>query len=138
MQTQSLQTLMGFFLTAQGQLNSFLYADPTDSAVNGQVIATGDGSTTVFTLGRAIGGFYEPVSYATAISTVTVNGVSTSAYSFTAPNTITFTIAPASASPIAWTGTYAFQCRFLDDQLDFEEIISGLWQNKSVKFRSVR
>ncbi len=138
LQTQSLQTLMGFFLTTQGRLNTFLYVDPSDNSVSGQVIGIGDGSTVTFTLGRAIGGYYEPVSYATAISSVTVNGVSTSAYIFTAPNTITFSTAPASGAAIAWTGTYAFQCRFLDDQLDFEEIMSGLWQNKSVKFRSIR
>ncbi len=138
LQSQSLQTLMGFFLTAQVQLNTFLYADPTDSAANAQAFGTGDGSTTTFTLGRAIGGYYEPVSYATAISGVTINGVSTSAYVFTTPNTITFTTAPASGASIAWTGTYAFQCRFLDDQMDFEEIMSGAWQTKSVKFRSVR
>ena len=138
LQSQSLQTLMGFFLTAQGQLNSFLYADPTDSAVSGQAIGTSDGSTTAFTLGRTIGAYYEPVSYATAISSVTISGVSTSAYTLTAPNTITFTTAPASGAAIAWTGTYAFQCRFLDDQMDFEEVMSGAWQNKSVKFRSIR
>lgn len=138
LQAQSLQTLMGFFLGVQGQLNAFLYIDPSDGAVTGQVIGIGDGSTATFTLGRAIGGYYEPVSYATAISSVTVNGVSTSAYAFAAPNTITFSTAPASGALIAWTGTYAFQCRFLDDQLDFEEFISGAWQNKSVKFRSIR
>ncbi len=138
LQAQSLQTLIGFFLIAQGQLNSFLYVDPTDSVVSGQTVGAGDGATTAFTLGRAIGGFYEPVSYVTGISSVTVNGAATGAYAFTAPNMITFSSAPASGAAIAWTGTYAFQCRFLDDQLDFEEIMSGLWQNKSVKFRSIR
>ena len=137
LQAQSLQTLMGFFLTAQGQLNSFLYTDPTDSAVNNQVIATGDGATTAFTLGRSIGGYYEPVSYATAITSVTVNGVATGV-TFSAPNVIAFASAPASGASIAWTGTYAFLCRFLEDSMDFEEIISGAWQNKSVKFRSIR
>jgi uncharacterized protein (TIGR02217 family) len=138
LQSQSLQTLIGFFLTAQGQLNTFLYVDPSDGAVTGQVIGTGDGSTATFTLGRMIGGYYEPVSYATTIPSVTVSGVSTSGYTFVAPNTITFSTAPASGASIAWTGTYAFQCRFLDDQLDFEEFIAGAWQNKSVKFRSIR
>jgi uncharacterized protein (TIGR02217 family) len=138
LQSLSLQTLMGFFLSAQGQLNTFLYADPSDSAVNNQIVATGDGSTTAFTLGRAIGGYYEPVSYATAITGVTVNGAATSAYTFSAPNTIVFSSAPASGASIAWSGAYAFLCRFLDDQLDFEEIMSGAWRNKSVKFRSIR
>lgn len=138
LQAQSLQTLMGFFLTIQGQLNTFLYVDPTDNGVTSQVIGIGDGSTTTFTLGRAIGGYYEPVSYVTVVSGVTVNGVATSAYSFAAPNTITFSTAPASGALIAWTGAYAFQCRFVEDQTDFEEIMSGAWRNKSVKFRSIR
>ena len=41
LQSQSLQTLMGFFLSLGGQLNAFLYVDPTDNVVSGQAIATG-------------------------------------------------------------------------------------------------
>ena len=69
---------------------------------------------------------------------VTVNGVLATNATFTAPNTITFTSAPALGAVIAWSGTYTFQCRLLDDQWDFENFMSGLWQNKSVKFRSIR
>ncbi len=138
LRANSLQTLMGFFLTCQGQLNSFLYLDPTDNAVSAQGFGVGDGSTTTFTLGRAIGGYTEPVSYATSISSVTVNGVSTGAYTFTAPNTITFTTAPGSGAAIAWTGLFAFQCRLTDDQHDYENVMSGLWSNKSVKFQQIR
>jgi hypothetical protein len=138
LQMQSLQSLMGLFLTCQGQLNPFLYVDPTDNAATAQAIATGNGTTTTFTLNRSIGGYAEPVSYATAISSVTLNGVGTGAYTFTAPNTITFSTAPGAGVAIAWTGSFAFQCRFIDDQQDFENFMSGLWGNKSVKFRSIR
>ena len=31
----SLQTLLGFYLAAQGQLGTFLYVDPTDNTVSG-------------------------------------------------------------------------------------------------------
>ncbi len=34
--------------------------------------------------------------------------------------------------------TYAFQCRFTDDQEDFENFMSGLWKVSSLKFRSVK
>jgi hypothetical protein len=34
--------------------------------------------------------------------------------------------------------SYAFVCRFLDDQEDFEEFMNGLWQVQSLKFRSVK
>jgi uncharacterized protein (TIGR02217 family) len=139
LQPQSLQMLMGFFLTAQGQLNTFLYADPTDSAVNNQVIGAGDGTTAIFTLGRAIGGYYEPVSYATNISACSLNGVAqATGYWIVAPNALQFSSPPPAGASIAWSGTYAFQCRFLDDQLDFEEFASGLWRNKSLRFRSIR
>ncbi len=63
---------------------------------------------------------------------------SLSSYSFTAPNTITFTAAPAAGTIISWSGAYAFQCRFLDDSLDFENFMSGVWSSKSIKFRSIR
>lgn len=33
---------------------------------------------------------------------------------------------------------YGFNCRFLDDQEDFEEFMSGLWKVESLKFRSVK
>jgi len=103
-----------------------------------QAIATGDGSTTSFTLTRSIGGFTEPVSYATAVSGVTVAGVSTSAWTLSAPNTIVFSSAPANGAAIVANVSFAFQCRMLDDQLDFENFMSGLWSNKSIKFRQIR
>lgn len=138
LQYQSLQTLMGFWLQCGGQLGSFLYVDPSDNSVSSQVFAVGDGATTAFTLGRTIGGCFEPVSYVTAISSVTVAGVATSAYALTAPNTITFAAAPAAGAALAWAGTYGFQCRFLDDQAAFDNFMSGLWKLDSLKFRSVR
>ena len=57
----SLQSLMGFFLQMQGQYGTFLYTDPTDSAVTNGGIAAGDGSTTTFTFTRFMGSFLEPV-----------------------------------------------------------------------------
>ena len=53
----SLQSLMGLYIKCQGQFGTFLYTDPTDNAVTGQVIATGDGSTTVFTFVRTLSGW---------------------------------------------------------------------------------
>ena len=64
----SLQSLMGFFLQLQGQFGTFLYTDPDDNAVTGQVFATGDGSTTSFMMMRSLGGFLEPVGWVTSIA----------------------------------------------------------------------
>ena len=47
---------------------------------------------------------------------------------------------PAGQYGVAITATfaYAFQCRFDADDLDFEEFMQNLWSAKSVKFRSVQ
>jgi uncharacterized protein (TIGR02217 family) len=137
-QAQSLQTLMGFWMSRSGQYGAFLYVDPTDNAATDQAIATGDGATTSFVIGRAIGGYFEPASYVTSVSGVTVNGAPTTAYTLTAPNTIVFSAPPASGATIAASFSYAFECRFLDDTAEFENFASGLWKVGGLKFRQVR
>ncbi len=39
---------------------------------------------------------------------------------------------------ITATFSYAFQCRFDDDEADFEQFMQNLWTLQSLKFRSVR
>jgi len=136
----SLQELMGFFLQLQGQLGTFLYVDPDDNTVGGQVFGTGDGATVAFTMERSLGGFLEPVGWVTSIATVYLNGVAqaAAAYSLTTPNTLVFATAPGSGVTVSADFSYAFNCRFLDDQMDFEEFMSNLWKLDSMKFRSVK
>jgi hypothetical protein len=71
---ESMQALMGLFLQCQGQLSTFLYADPSDNSISGQTIAAGDGATTTFAFARALGGFLEPVGWVTSVSQVTLGG----------------------------------------------------------------
>jgi len=136
----SLQSLMGFFLQLQGQFGTFLYPDPDDNAVTGQVFATGNGTQTAFTMMRSLGGFLEPVGWVTSIANVYHNGIAYggSAYSLTAPNTLVFASAPGAGATLSADFAYAFNCRFLDDQMDFEEFMSNLWKLESMKFRSVK
>jgi hypothetical protein len=136
----SLQSLMGFFLQLQGQFGTFLYTDPGDNTVAAQTFATGDGTTTSFTMMRSLGGFLEPAGWVTSIANVYLNGVvqSASSYGLGAPNTLTFGSAPGSGLAISADFSYAFNCRFLDDQLNFEEFMSNLWRLDSMKFRSVK
>ena len=136
--TSSLQTFLAFFMTCQGQLQPFLYQDPTDYSVTAQTFGTGDGTTRTFTLGRTIGSNYAAVSYINTITSLTVAGTPTSSYTISYPNSITFTTAPAASATLAWTGTYSFLCRFLIDKLDLTCVASSLWQCKSVKFRQIR
>jgi len=136
----SLQSLMGLYLQVQGQYGTFLYTDSSDYSAAGQGLGDGDGHTTNFTIVRALGGWVEPVGWVTDLENVYLGGVlqSSSTYSLTTPNTLVFNVAPGSDVLISADFTYAFQCRFLADQEDFEEFMSGLWQVKSLKFRSVR
>lgn len=60
--TTDLKYLLGFFLAARGKDGLWLFRDPTDYAVNGGVIGTGDAVTTEFRLARNEGGlFLEPI-----------------------------------------------------------------------------
>jgi len=60
-----------------------------------------------------------------------------SAYAI-ANGAVTFATAPASGVALAWTGYFAFLCRFDGDDLDFEQFMASLWKADSVKFRSLR
>jgi hypothetical protein len=136
---ESLQSLMALYLQCAGQYGTFLYSDPTDNAVTQQAIGTGDGEATGFVFQRAIGGFLEPVSWVRSVSQVYLSGVpQKDGWSVVAPNTLAFANAPASGAVISADFSYAFQCRFLDDQEDFENFTSALWKVDSLKFRSVK
>jgi hypothetical protein len=136
----SLQTMMGFYMQMQGQANTFLYSDPDDNTIAAGPIWTGDGTTQSFVIGRTLGGWNEPVSWVTGITTVYLNGVaqSSGSWSFTAPNCIVFAVSPGAGVAITADFTFAFQCRFLEDDMDFEENMSTLWKLDSMKFRSVK
>ncbi len=136
----SLQQLLGFVLAQQGQFGTFLYVDPTDCAAAAQPLGIGDGATTSFTLQRSLGAATEPVGWATAVTAVYFGGVAqaNAGYSLATPNTLTFATAPAVATAVTADFSYAFVCRFTEDAQDFENILAGLWQLDSLKFRSVR
>jgi hypothetical protein len=134
----SLQSLMGLYLQCQGSYGTFLYSDPTDYLATGQSIGTGDGTKTAFTLQRTIGAATEPISYVTLVTAVYLDGVSVGGWVAAAPRTLTFSVAPGSGVAITADFTYAFECRFLDDQVDFENFMSGLWKVEGLKFRSVK
>ena len=138
--TNSLQSLMGLYLQVQGQFGTFLYTDPTDNTQSvsiSAVPATGNGTNKVFTLQRTLGGVTEPVSWITGTPVVLDNGAAAGAFTVSG-NTIVFTTAPLAGHTIAATCTFAFNCRFLDDQADFENFMSGLWMVSTLKFRSVK
>jgi uncharacterized protein (TIGR02217 family) len=135
----SLQALMGLYLQCAGQFGTFLYTDPTDNIVTGQHLAFGDGAATTFTVIRTLGGFSEPVGWVLSVSHVYLDGVDqTAGWAVIQPNTLTFETAPASDVLVTADFTFAYQCRFVDDQNDFENFMAGLWKVQSLKFRSVK
>lgn len=137
----SLQTIMGFFLSAQGQAGNFLFVDPDDSYIAGQALGTGDGAATTFTIVRTLGGFVEPVGAIVSVGNVYLNGVyQPTGWTATSgkPCTLTFATAPGSGVAVTIDFTFAFICRFSDDVQDFEEFASMLWNFKTCKFESTR
>ncbi len=138
LEPSSLQTLLGFYLQCQGQLGTFLYVDPTDNVARGQSFAVGDGATSAFPLQRTLGAFTEPVSTVTQLDAAYSNGVAAPGCGLSGPNLLVFPAPPPAGATLSADFSYAFLCRFLDDQQDFENVASGLWTLSSLKFRSIR
>jgi uncharacterized protein (TIGR02217 family) len=136
--TDTLQTLMGFYLARGGQRGTFLFIDPDFNQMAGQGIGAGDGTTIVFPFYRVFGGQVEPVSWVTAVAAVYLDGVVQPSGWTVSGNTVTFDAAPANGVVISSDFSYGFICRFLEDTLDFEEFMDNLWELKSLKFRQVR
>ena len=70
-----LQAIAGFFAEMAGKANPFWVAAPGLSAVTGQAIGTGDGTTMSFPLLATIGGATVPVYGTSGVSAVYLNGV---------------------------------------------------------------
>src|SRR6516164_543651 len=76
-----LRTLMGFFMLCQGAFGTFLFQDPSDFQVSGQQIGTGNASTSIFQLQRAMGttlpngGFFEPITAPNVVGAIYLNGI---------------------------------------------------------------
>ena len=135
--TDELSILWEFFNAAQGQYMPWLFVDPTDNQVSDQQFGVGDGATTSFELTRAIRAWTEPV-YAAYAPAIQVAGAATTAFSSTINGAVTFASPPAAGAALTWSGAFYFGCRFSQDDLSFEQIVSQLWSGKSVKFVSIR
>ena len=138
--TDELAILWEIFNVLQGQYGTFLFVDPTDCQVPSATPAsfgTGDGSTKTFQLQRQLGSFTEPV-YAVYQPTLFDNGSPAGAYTQEPNGQVVFDAAPAAGHALTWSGYFYFGCRFLEDALSFEQLVSQLWSGKSLKFTSLR
>jgi uncharacterized protein (TIGR02217 family) len=141
-----LRTLMGFFLEQQGAYAAFLFEDPSDNSLTGQVLGAGDGGTAAFqlvrTMGAALpgGGFAEPVTAPNVVANIYLNGVRQSPTGYSvdpASGLVTFGVPPAAGQTTSSDFTYYFRVRFYDDTAEFENFMYQLWSLGQVKLQSV-
>jgi uncharacterized protein (TIGR02217 family) len=135
-----LRRLAGFFLQQQGAFQPFLFDDPTDDAITGQVLGSGNASASAFQLVRTMGNFAEPVTAPNAVAAIYLDGIRQDAatYSVNAENgVVTFATPPPSGQVVTADFTYWFRVRFADDTAEFENFMYQLWQLKQVKLQSV-
>ena len=138
-----LQQLMGFCLGMQGMYQPFLYTDPSDHTVTGQVIGTGNATQTVWPLVRTLGGWTDPNLVANAVTAVYLNGTPTSAYTLTQVgqygiDSISMNSAPQSGVVVSADFSWYFPVRFLQDDPEFANFADRFWSLKKLAFQSVK
>jgi uncharacterized protein (TIGR02217 family) len=135
-----LRTLAGFFLQQQGAFLPFLFDDPTDNAVTGQPLGTGNASDTAFQLVRNMAGFVEPITAPNNLSAIYFNGVlqSPSGYAVDLDTGIvTFATPPPSGQLVTADFTYRFRVRFAEDTAEFDNFMYQLWQLQRIRLQSI-
>lgn len=142
------QALTSFYNSCRGTWGSFLFEEPDDNTVIGQMLGVTDGQTTAYQLVRAFGGaggFVEPIWAPKTVSAVYLDGGkadpstwSVAGWETSAPGQLIFAKAPASGHEITADFSYYFPCRFNDDQIDFKKIAVGFYSLDSLTFHSLK
>lgn len=133
------QTFVGFINSLNGPAQLFAYDDPNYDSVSAQSFGAGDGTTLSFQLVASLGGFAEPVFLVNGAPQIFVNGVLktvTTDYTISAYGVVTFTVAPAAAAPLTWTGNFYWPCRLDDEVTSLELFMNKLFSCKSLKISS--
>lgn len=157
-----LRDLMGFYIAMQGSFGPFLFYDPTDGRVTGQQIGIGDGTTTVFRLGRGFSGvgLFEPIDAAIANSDATLfamtgltptafvpylDGVATG-FGFSTQSRwinqsnaiaqITFDAPPGSGVVVSVDMVYLWPATFSMDSEEFENFLANRWAKRQLRIES--
>ncbi len=131
-----LKSLAGFFLARGGRADTFLYNDPYDNAVTGQILGTGNGANQYFTVGRSFGGYFEPLRSTEARSAIVpfVDGVQlTTGFSWVG-TTLTITTPPANGKIVTANIAYYWRCRFTEDSATFKNFMYLLWECQKIEF----
>ncbi|HLY90215.1 MAG TPA: DUF2460 domain-containing protein [Acetobacteraceae bacterium] len=139
--------LRGFVEQRFGGFDSWLFPDQDDSSVTGQNIGTGNGSNLNFQLQRTRGGATMPILAPNAVSAVYVNAVlqgptiyTVNGWGTATPGVIAFAPGHAPGGGLAVTAdfTYYFPVRFVMNQQEFQRFMTGLYEVKSLQFRSIK
>ena len=142
-----LEKLAGLFMQCIGSYGEFYYVDPDDNSRFAQPVGVGDGTTDVFPLfftwgtGPFSPSFLIPVMGISSLEAVYFNGTPQSDTTYTLDPTLTqliFDEAPSLDIVITADFSFYYRCRFLDDVEDFDQWAKNLWENKSLKFISVK
>lgn len=127
------QALFGFFNARRGSFDNFLFRDPQDGVVSGQVFGVGAPGITQYQLVRTLGGFVEPVYDLVAAPQIFLDGVlQSSGYTVSAAGLVTF----AAASPgavLTWSGSFYWRVRFDSDEITFDQFLSQFWKTGEVR-----
>lgn len=145
-----LKTLMGFYLMTNGLLLPFLFTDPDDNIVVGQVQGVGDGATSIYTLFRTYGlapyTGTEPVGYVNTNSSFNVyrDGVLLDPSRYTVITSVPgnqllkLYDTPAPGVVITTDMSYYYYAKVPDDKMEFEKFMNLLWSLKKITLRSLR
>jgi hypothetical protein len=156
--TTATEVFKGVFAQTAGAAGLFLFTDPQDSAVSytnsamldvtpgstTPMAAVGNGVSTVFQLGRLIGGVAYDILQNVSITGLKVGATakfSPGDYTVSSTGVVTFASAPGNNVTLTWVGTFQFLCRFAADEYDATRIYStnsgtDLWDFAGIKFSS--
>jgi uncharacterized protein (TIGR02217 family) len=136
-----LQQIAGLFNSCRGSWDNFLYRDPKDRSVLAQQFALGDGVKTQFALVRSYGNFIEPIAATDGAVTIYKAGAlqaQPADCSVSSAGVVSFVTAPAVGAALTWSGGFLWRCRFMRDEVDFDQFMEDLWSCGKVEFTTVQ
>lgn len=149
LESQDLQTLMGFMLQTQGMYGAFLYSHPADNRATKKHIGTGDGVKTVFQLTRQYGGIGSQIGIVEQTNSIVLNFLDDGtdpilyfddvvrnplSYDITDTGLVTFYSPPASGVVVTSSHSYYYKVRFSADGYDFTQLMSDIYECRDIEF----
>lgn len=132
---RELDQLIGLFCQCKGSWDSFLYNDPSDNTISGELIGVGNGIATQFLMTRTKGDFTEPVIEVDAVTFGTAmwawvdtplmwavndsvlmwaGDVDLGPFTVLSNGYIQFATPPPSGANVILNASFLFRCRFSD------------------------